>query len=217
MICAASPISEPPDPAAERTARHLALLQELAEIGMTLARGLQREAEHADTRRSDLGQVFSHIARAVRQTLALEAHLAEGGQVRAAQQAETHQAQQDRKRADADQRRDLVNGVLFDALDHYLAANDMDLEAGEALFDRLDDREDDFANDPRPVGEIVAEVCAALGVTVDWETLEDLHIEVEAPRRRAAPPDRPPPPTRPRRADPPFPRHPGRSEAPRSD
>jgi hypothetical protein len=82
----------------DRTEQHLRILAELAEIGMDLARAVrqqalgqavpqqtedpQAEAPQADAPEpvggGDLALVFSHIARAVRQTAALEAKIAEG-------------------------------------------------------------------------------------------------------------------------------------------
>jgi hypothetical protein len=59
--------------------QRLRMLRELAEIGMRLARGVEQQAQDADAADrpsgGDLGLVFSRIARAVRQTLALEAKL----------------------------------------------------------------------------------------------------------------------------------------------
>ncbi|HWK45846.1 MAG TPA: hypothetical protein VNT30_14085, partial [Stellaceae bacterium] len=73
----------------ERTERHLRMLQRLAEIGMELAEAVGRQAleqakaasEPAGTPQKagpDLGLVFTRLSRAVRQTVALEARIAEG-------------------------------------------------------------------------------------------------------------------------------------------
>src|SRR4051794_30180318 len=86
--------AEPDDAEARaeaRTARQLAMLQELAEIGLQIARAVRDEAlaraepvdEDAAPRLSpfgsgDLGLIYSRISRAVRQTLALESRIAEG-------------------------------------------------------------------------------------------------------------------------------------------
>jgi hypothetical protein len=68
------------DPSADRAQRRFRALQELTEIGMELARDVQRQAreqakEQAGDGAADFGLVFSRIARAVRQTVALEAKL----------------------------------------------------------------------------------------------------------------------------------------------
>lgn len=57
------------------TERHAAILAELAEIGMVMARGLREEVETAETPEAKARAVaaFPRVARAVRQTLALEA------------------------------------------------------------------------------------------------------------------------------------------------
>ncbi|HEX4260622.1 MAG TPA: hypothetical protein VHY76_05940, partial [Acetobacteraceae bacterium] len=90
----------PPAPSTdpERTARHLAMLRELAEIGMALARALGEQALAAleapatpdaaapqaeatpqpSTARTDPGLAFARVARAVRQCIALEARIAAG-------------------------------------------------------------------------------------------------------------------------------------------
>ncbi|HEX4260480.1 MAG TPA: hypothetical protein VHY76_05220 [Acetobacteraceae bacterium] len=85
----------PPDPEqAERTARHLAMLRELSEIGMALARAIGEQALAAletpspsdpqavptapAPNRTDPGLAFARVARAVRQCIALEARIAAG-------------------------------------------------------------------------------------------------------------------------------------------
>ncbi|HEX4261274.1 MAG TPA: hypothetical protein VHY76_09245 [Acetobacteraceae bacterium] len=79
----------PPDAESDaaRTARHLAMLRELAEIGMALARALGEQALAAPQAeapdppappRADPGLAFARVARAVRQCIALEARIAAG-------------------------------------------------------------------------------------------------------------------------------------------
>jgi hypothetical protein len=64
-----------------RTQRHLETLQELAELGMRMARAVTeqavQQAEAGEPVVGDPGLVLSRIARSVRQTIALEAKLAE--------------------------------------------------------------------------------------------------------------------------------------------
>ncbi|HWK45279.1 MAG TPA: hypothetical protein VNT30_11185, partial [Stellaceae bacterium] len=78
----------PSSESSERTERHLRMLQRLAEIGMELAEAVGRQAleqakaasEPAETPRQpgpDLGLVFTRLSRSVRQTVALEARIAE--------------------------------------------------------------------------------------------------------------------------------------------
>jgi len=88
MRTASSPRTAPPDPADVRTGELAAMLRELSEIGMDLARSL-REAvrdqveaaraagEPAPAVTSEAGLTFSRIARGVRLTVALERALYE--------------------------------------------------------------------------------------------------------------------------------------------
>ncbi|HEX4261970.1 MAG TPA: hypothetical protein VHY76_12810, partial [Acetobacteraceae bacterium] len=87
----AIPPTPPEETAAERTARHLAMLRELAGIGMALARALGEQAlaalappapetpepapAPAPPSRTDPGLAFARVTRAVRQTIALEARI----------------------------------------------------------------------------------------------------------------------------------------------
>lgn len=86
----------PPDPAAERAERHGAMLRELAEIGMRVARALADRTEAEAAARaagddaapsgdSELG--FARLSRAVRLTMALERKVAEDEAARLARAA----------------------------------------------------------------------------------------------------------------------------------
>jgi hypothetical protein len=174
FVNAAAAIIEPaPDEA--RTQRQLAMLQELAEIGMRLARGLESEAfAPAEEPRppsrfggGDLGLIFSRIARAVRQTLALEARLA----------GEIETARVEHVRAATDARRRQVRGYVVeaieaDAVEHGKTGLDVEWLLGD-LDERLDDGDYDAALEAAPIGDLVARICADLGVTPDWSLWED--------------------------------------------
>ena len=76
------PSLDPPRPCEReaRALRQMRMLEELAEIGMKLARAVERRIEEklsADAEDGDAGLalVFSRISRAVRQTIALESRL----------------------------------------------------------------------------------------------------------------------------------------------
>jgi hypothetical protein len=188
-----------------RTERHLRMLQDLAEIGMDLARSVQRQAHEqaaADLDAAALGLAFSRIARAVRQTVALEARLAEDRQAKTAARI----ASQTHTRA-AHRRRD-VRAVVAQAIEADAADSDVEdllLDLEERLADR--DNEADFAE--RPIGELVARICRDLGVTPDWSLWEDEDWAVEEAAARPPgspcaapapgdpgsgdPPDKPPP------------------------
>ena len=187
----------------DRTERHLRMLQELAEIGMKLARAVEQQAlnqavpDQADTPEAgasdrigggDLALVFSRIARAVRQTLALEAKLAENR--RTLHQSE--EAEQVRRAAliageRKKRQKARVKRIVEDAIDAEFEGSDRE----NLLIDldlRLDD-EDLFADyDERPFGETIARICRDLGITPDmslWEA-EDWGIEAGAPEVGAA-------------------------------
>ena len=158
----AEPISA--DPSSDRAERRLRILQELAEIGMDLARAVRTRALAADADLSaavDLGLSFSRIARAVRQTVALEARLEQDRQAAAAERAE-RQARDAREQADKHKAR--IRGLVERAIDAEASG-----EAAEDLLGDLDERLEDaddlagFAD--RPVAEIVQHICRELDVT----------------------------------------------------
>ena len=198
-----------------RTERQLAMLQELAEIGMDLARAVRREAraepqgdlkDRAPARSAaDFDLALSRIARAVRQTLALEAKLA--ADHRAGRQQGLDAARKVETQAVRAGRRALVRQVTAEAIEvgikpegrtRWLADMDLRLER----YDH-ETRED---LDRKPVGALVAEICRALGVKVDWSLWEDQdwardEAETKAPgspyayhRFRPQPPPDPEPP-----------------------
>jgi hypothetical protein len=203
------------DRAADRDAQRAATLQELAEIGMDLARALRREVmaaaeapspEAATEPRAgapgmaEVGLAFSRISRAVRLTLALEARLeADGKAVAQAPRPASGSAQEillERfrrvwRQADeehADKVRDAVERLI-----------EVEVEAGaeteraERLRARLDERleaeagDEDFAG--LPIGEAVARICRDLGLTPDWGLWddEDWGLEAAAASRERAP------------------------------
>jgi hypothetical protein len=145
----------PADQAEARTERHLRLLAELAELGMTLARTIVAQAEDG----AELA--FARLARAVRQTLALEAKLAEGGQLRRERQAREHKHQREAK-----VRRMVETAIEADA--HESDIDDLLYDLNEHLAD-LDDT--DFTH--RPLIEVVASICQDLGVTFDPHQWQD--------------------------------------------
>jgi hypothetical protein len=172
-----------PDSRVDRTERQLRTLQELAEIGMDLARDVRRQALEptADeaARSADLGLIFSRIARAVRQTLALEARLAEDRGKLAERPA---LGVSDRWRSARRKRQ--VKGIVGDVID---AEADSDFEARRLYRERDErledgDEEADFAD--LPIGELVARICRDLDVDVDWSLFEDEDWAIEEARAR---------------------------------
>jgi hypothetical protein len=168
-----------------RAERQLSMLAELAEIGMQMARAVRDEAvARADAvdgaarpsrfGSGDLGLVYSRIARAVRQTLALETRLADeiekAGVERARDRLETlRRAATERQ----EQIRDYVaEAIEAEAVERNAADSDV-----ERLLDDLDERIEagdyDDTLDTAPIGELVARICADLGVIPDWDLWND--------------------------------------------
>jgi hypothetical protein len=185
----------PDDPegrAAARTARQLAMLQELAEIGMQMARAVRDEAlaraEDADAAPKppspfgggDLGLVYARIARAVRQTLALETRVADGIEKAGIEQARNRVAA---VRTALDERQHAVRDYVADAIEAEAAERGTPDRDVERLLDDLDERLDDGDYDDAladgPIGDLVARICADLGVTPDWSLWEDQDWAIE--------------------------------------
>jgi hypothetical protein len=147
--------------AVARTRRLLALLRELTETGMALARGLQHETQIADA-----VDRFCRIAKAVRQLIALEARLAQAlddvasGRWAAEEAERTLRALADEAGKDA----------AFEAIEAAVREAG-DTEAAERLTERLGDWyadravERDFTD--KSVAEIVTDACKHLGVAPD--------------------------------------------------
>jgi hypothetical protein len=169
-----------------RAARRLAVLGELAEIGLALARSLGRQvadaaaAEPAGRPRPSGGDpalAFSRIARAVRLTLALEARFDQDGQ---AAEAERAARRADDERARLDRR---IGGLILKDEARAIARAAIEAEAGERggeidverLLADLDERLEDEADwdCDRPIGEMVARICRDLGVAFDADAWVD--------------------------------------------
>ena len=197
---------EPDDPedraaavsAAEaRKARQLAMLQELAEIGMQMARAVRdealAEAVEPDTPRppsrfgrANLGLVYSRIARAVRQTLALETRLAEE-----IEQARGERAQRrlDDLRWTAHERECEIRDYVAEAIEAEAVEKKSSEREVERLLDDLDERIEAGDYDDTlvsaPIGELVARICEDLGVIPDWDLWDqhewaDEHLRAQA-------------------------------------
>ncbi len=188
------PIAETPaaedasDPSIERAERRLQLLEELAEIGMELARGLkqpgpaggaaepQAAAEAASGRRCDPAEAFAGLSRAIRLTLVLEertdqalrdlkAGLATARQETRERAAKAAADAADRRRA---HRKARVTDLVMEAGRERIA-DEADLERLDLEFEErflLDD--DSWADDERPLRQVVEEICAFFDLTPDW-------------------------------------------------
>ncbi len=171
------PDPAPADPAQQRTERHLRMLAELGALGMDLARALHRRAmseaaevpagapsdatPHRAAPQADPALQFARIARAVRQTVALEARLAEDRDT----QQERRQAEQGRQAAEAAReatawRRKQIKRRILPAI----KASKI-----EYSLDDLKEQLDDDAEDPNqlPLADAVARICRALRIDRD--------------------------------------------------
>jgi hypothetical protein len=183
--------------AAARVARQQGALQELAELGMRIARAICAEAE-APTEpgrkfAGDPALMFSRVSRAVRMTLALETRLAEESQARRQQHAATATARTQQVLADQhaeNATRALHKGVVRELVE---AAIESELyetpEARENLLADLDERLADPVEDAefrdRPIADWAADICRRLGVTFDpapWGGGDDWGLGERAPR-----------------------------------
>lgn len=172
-----------------RARQRLAMLRELAEIGMRLARDVERQAEEPQASRMELGLVFVRIARAVRQTLALEARMQEA-LATDVRKAEVRRAED--VRAAVVQRAKVLRRTVTQAIEADADDADIDHLAYE-LEERLADRQDDTDFLDRPVSELIARICKTLGVTPDWSLWEDEAWTKEEAVAQAAPPAAIPP------------------------
>ena len=161
---------------AERAEWRARTLRQLVAIGMDMARMLQDQAR--DLQGSDPGVVgadlslrFHRISRSIRMSLALDAKLASGFQAE----------MKERKVAQLTERKALAKEAVSRQVDRDTPDRDLHRERSDRI-----EREDleDFSD--KPVSEIIAIICADLGITPDWQawSLEPWALEE---RRTEAP------------------------------
>jgi hypothetical protein len=176
-----------PAPADARTERHLRMLQELAEIGMDLARGVRAQAldPAAEAAGGDFGLVFSRIARAVRQTLALETRIAQEQAARDEQRL----AEETRRNRDAVLRRGRARkNTVHEAVEQAVMA-EAEGDELENLLSELDEcleDEDELDFADRPIGEQVARICRGLDIEPDWSLWKDEDWAIDEAAANAA-------------------------------
>lgn len=167
--------------AAPRLERQLAILGEIAEIGLDMARALQAQVGEGSVQPASAAVAYGRVARAVRLTIALQTRLiAEANQPAPDQQREERRARVQR----------IVRRVIGEETDDAMEAAWRRVEAHERL------EHDDIYGDvlTRPASEIIAEVCDDLGVSPDWaqlaaEAWAREEIATGAPGRPLAPDD----------------------------
>ena len=128
----------------------------------------------SDAAKVDHGLRFARIARAVRQTLALE----EKFETERRERRETAEAERvDQIRQRGWKRKNQAGNIVERILDE--GPEDDAERLSDRLNERLADADDgDFAD--RSLGEIVAAICRDLGVTIDWSLWEDEAWAIEA-------------------------------------
>ncbi len=189
MTLAAETAHETPlnDPRLARAERRVQILQELAEIGLSLARDLQRRVlaapegppAQAEEPREPAGLALGRISRAVRLTLALQARFDEDRralddkvQALAADKA----AALARANGLAAAQRTIRRAEVSIKVEHAIET-EADERDVERLFDEFHERlieasdEEDFVT--RPLGEVIAAIRADLGLPVDPALLDD--------------------------------------------
>jgi hypothetical protein len=183
------PVLEPPS-AADRARKRMDMLDELASLGMDLARALSAQALSAldpdapDTPKvttSDPVLMFTRVARAVRQTVALELRLQRSDEEAAAEDG----------RADALHERLVRKALVHEIASASVAAKEIPEILRERMLMALDARmeaegpdEPDFGY--MPIGVLVHRICEELGVRPDWSLWADAEWERPAARRRMA-------------------------------
>jgi hypothetical protein len=181
MSDAATPVDETSDPSVLRAERRLRLLEELAEIGMALARDLRDQAEASDADapgRRDPADAFARLSRAVRLTLALEARTDQAlrdlkaGIEPAREEARARGAERARAQ-DRDLRHDQVFNLVFDAAKAEVDDHEAFGEVFEALVERMEEDEGYADLRERPLREIVERLCRDLELTPDWSQWRD--------------------------------------------
>ncbi|HEX7884888.1 MAG TPA: hypothetical protein VF474_02835 [Phenylobacterium sp.] len=173
----------------DTTERHAAILAELAEIGMTIARGLRDEVEAAPTPEAKARAVAAYpkIARAVRQCLALEARLRRDAAREAVERGDraNREIVGHIRRRKAQVRMWMQRAICEETPD--------DIETAEMrladLYERLDDQvlDEDFAL--APFREVIADLHRQLGLappTFGGEDADD-DPDDDSPDDEAAP------------------------------
>lgn len=162
-------------------ARDIAMLGELAEITMAVARAvgtlaLDKAAAGDAEAAGRLGSVITKVGRAVRQSVAyrrkIEDQVRKAGTERAAEaaaaQAEAGQQVAAARHAASRARRKMIDNAVSRLIAEQDGDPDLDLELGE----RLDEYEsfEDFTD--RPVSAFILDICNALQLDFHWDRFE---------------------------------------------
>jgi hypothetical protein len=176
--------TQPVDPPQDRAAERFAILRELVDIGMEIARAVQGEIraraevvenEAAESPKivADLGLAFSRVSRAVRQTVALEARL-EDGRLERRRAAEAAEEAKSQSNSELSERAARVRAKLMQLIH---PDRERDHRWDDDWFEDLNDDPDDergegFVSD-RPAADVVAGVCGDLRIEPDLSLWTD--------------------------------------------
>ena len=195
-------LAETPDPAILRAERRLQMIEELAQIGMDLARALHRQAmapiEPTDSANStatdaseaspsradsafDPSVAFARISRAIRMTLALEARTDEALRALRAGVAADVERRRFKERdlatseamAQDEARREAVERAVCEAAEREIEDEDALSDIYDALHERMGDDEAYYDLGNLPIRETVERLCADLELSPDWGRWED--------------------------------------------
>jgi hypothetical protein len=170
---------------AERHARHLRMLARLADIGMELVEHVRQQVlEEASLPAVDPSLAFTRLAKAVRQTLALEAKVAADGFGSAPLSSRGAAPAGVVAGAGFGAWRARVRGAVEGAI---ASAAESDGDEAERLLldmqEQLDDPEFEDELADWPIGVVVASICRALGVGFDPADFSDAEMGLD-PRLR---------------------------------
>lgn len=169
---------------ADRAQKRMEMLDELAGLGMQLARALSAQAlaaldpdapEAPKVTTGDPVAMFTRVARAVRQTVALELRLQRSDEEAAAQDG----------RAEAIHDRRSRKALVHEIAEASVKATELPEPLRERMLMALDARmEAEGPDEPNfsymPIGVLVHRVCEELGVRPDWSLWAD--AEFDRPR-----------------------------------
>jgi len=179
VMCAEATTPSQPilDLAKSLAERQMACLERLAAIGMELAELALERARAAPAEEDLSGAMKDHarVARAVRLTHMLQTKILTDldRQVREAAHRVEQAEAQDQRQAEEQRKAQIERSVeRLARVQHAGDADEVDrliADCGERL-----DYEDHGWLLARPAGEVLADICQALDLTLDWETLQDL-------------------------------------------
>ena len=157
--------------------RQIAVVGELAEIGLELARAVTDQVKAGEADLQAGAMAYARVARAVRLTLMLQARLIKDLQAHDHHHAwlpESALRQAESERDDlADERKACVEHII----ERVASRQHDDLDAVERLVEEASERldQDDFYGDllSRPVSELVDIICKDLGLSPDWPRLAE--------------------------------------------